>query len=90
MFDYDIAERRLRLLKQVPVLGGYDPAQYRSERIHAVAADGTRVPISLVRRAEARPDGSSPLLLAGYGAYGFPYPASFSSYVRSVRSPMSK
>ena len=35
------------------VLGGYDPARYRSERIHATAADGTRVPISLVRRADA-------------------------------------
>jgi oligopeptidase B len=79
VFDYEIAERRLRLLKQAPVLGGYDPGQYRSERIHAVASDGTRVPISLVRRAEICSDGSSPMLLAGYGAYGFPYPAGFSS-----------
>ncbi|MGH7299320.1 MAG: S9 family peptidase [Candidatus Rokuibacteriota bacterium] len=79
VFDYDIAERRLLLLKQAEVLGGYDPAKYTSERIHAVAGDGTRVAISLVRRAEARRDGSSPMLLAGYGAYGFPFPASFSS-----------
>jgi oligopeptidase B len=79
VFDYEIADRRLLLLKQAPVLGGYDPGQYRSERIHAVASDGTRVPISLVRRAEISSDGSSPMLLAGYGANGFPYPASFSS-----------
>ncbi|MGH7396903.1 MAG: S9 family peptidase [Candidatus Rokuibacteriota bacterium] len=79
VFDYDIAGRRLLLLKQTEVLGGYDPAKYASERIHALAGDGTRVPISLVRRAEARRDGSSPMLLAGYGAYGFPFPASFSS-----------
>src|SRR4030095_4545636 len=79
VFDYEIAGRRLLLLKQAPVLGGYDPAQYRSERIHAVASDGTRIPISLVRRAETSTDGSSPMLLAGYGAYGLPYPASFSS-----------
>ena len=79
VFDYDIAERRLRLLKQAEVLGGYDPARYASERIHATAPDGTRVPISLVRRAESRRDGSSPMLLAGYGAYGYPYPAGFSS-----------
>jgi oligopeptidase B len=77
VFDYDIAGRRLLLLKQVPVLGGYDPARYRSERIHATASDGTRIPISLVRRADAGRDG--PMLLAGYGAYGYPYPASFSS-----------
>jgi oligopeptidase B len=79
VFDYEIAGRRLLLLKQAEVLGGYDPARYASERIHAPAADGTRVPISLVRRAESRRDGSSPMLLAGYGAYGYPYPAGFSS-----------
>jgi oligopeptidase B len=79
VFDYDIPGRRLRLLKRAEVLGGYDPAKYKSERIHATASDGTRIPISLVRRAETLLDGSSPMLLAGYGAYGYPYPASFSS-----------
>jgi oligopeptidase B len=79
VFDYDIAARRLLLLKQAEVLGGYDPARYVSERVHATSTGGTRVPISLVRRADARLDGSSPMLLAGYGAYGYPYPAGFSS-----------
>ena len=79
VFDYEIAGRRLLLLKQAEVLGGYDPARYTSERIHTTSPDGTRVAISLVRRAEARRDGSSPMLLAGYGAYGYPYPAGFSS-----------
>ena len=79
IFDYDVAGRRLVLLKRAPVLGGYDPARYRCERIHATAPDGTRIPISLVFRAETVPDGASPMLLAGYGAYGYPYPASFSS-----------
>jgi oligopeptidase B len=79
VFDYGIADRRLVLLKQTPVLGGYDPSRYRTERIHATAPDGTRIPISLVRRADARRDGASPMLLAGYGAYGYPYPVNFSS-----------
>jgi oligopeptidase B len=79
VFDYDIAGRRLLLLKRAEVLGGYEPARYLSERIHATAPDGTRIPISLVRRAESRSDGSSPMLLAGYGAYGYPYPVTFSS-----------
>ena len=48
VYDYDVAGRKLMLLKQTPVLGGYDPTRYRSERIHAIAADGARVPISLV------------------------------------------
>ena len=79
VFDYDIAGQRLRLLKQAEVLGGYDATRYRSERVYAITHDGTRVPISLVRRADAARDGSAPMLLAGYGAYGYPYPAGFSS-----------
>ena len=79
VYDYDVANRRLVLLKQQPVLGGFDPARYASERIHATAGDGTRVPISLVYRAGTPRDGSSPMLLAGYGAYGLPYPVTFSS-----------
>jgi oligopeptidase B len=79
VFDYDVGARRLDLLKQQPVLGGFDPTRYVSERIHATAADGTRVPISLVRPAGATRDGHHPMLLAGYGAYGLPYPVTFSS-----------
>ena len=79
VFDYDVAARRLVLLKQQPVLGGFDPARYRSERIHATAPDGTRVPISLVYREGTTRDGTSPMLLAGYGAYGLPYPVTFST-----------
>jgi oligopeptidase B len=79
VFDYDTTRRALTLLKQTEVLGGYDPGQYRSERLYATAGDGTRVPISLVSRADAPGDGTSPMLLVGYGAYGIPYPASFSS-----------
>jgi oligopeptidase B len=74
-----VAGRKLLLLKQTPVLGGYDPTRYRSERIHAVAADGARIPISLVSPVGEPRDGSSPIFLTGYGAYGIPYPVTFSS-----------
>jgi len=79
VFDYEMDARTLALLKRTEVLGGYDPARYRSERIHATAPDGTRVPISLVARIDTPRDGSSPMLLTGYGAYGLPYPVTFSS-----------
>jgi oligopeptidase B len=78
-YDYEVGGRRLILLKQQPVLGDFDPTRYRSERIHATAADGTRVPISLVYRVGTPRDGSAPMLLTGYGAYGIPYPVTFSS-----------
>jgi len=79
VFDYAVAGRRSVLLKQMEVLGGYDPARYRVERVHATAADGARIPISLVRRADTPRDGTSPLLLTGYGAYGISLPVMFSS-----------
>jgi oligopeptidase B len=79
VFDYEMQGRTLTLLKRTEVLGGYDPMRYRSERIFATAPDGTRVPISLVCRADTPRDGSSAMALAGYGAYGLPYPVNFSS-----------
>jgi oligopeptidase B len=66
------------LLKQTEVLGGYDPTRYASERIHAVAGDGARIPISLVFRKGMVRDGSNPLLLYGYGSYGSSQSAAFS------------
>ncbi len=88
VFDYDVRSRERVLLKQQPVLGGYDAQRYVSERIHAVAADGTRIPISVVYRRDAfaaEPkwpadgEGGAPLLLYGYGSYGISVPVTFSS-----------
>jgi oligopeptidase B len=79
VYDYDVKARRSELLKQQPVLGGYDPKQYQSERVYATAKDGTRIPISLVYRKELKRDGTRPLLLHGYGSYGIPSNVGFSS-----------
>jgi len=79
IFDYDVRARERILRKQQPVLGGYDPAQYVSERLHATASDGTRVPLSVVYRRDTPRDGSAPLLLYGYGSYGISMPVHFSS-----------
>jgi len=79
VFDYDVRTRERSLRKQQPVLGGYDPSQYVSERLHATASDGTRVPLSMVHRRDTPLDGSAPLLLYGYGSYGISVPVNFSS-----------
>ncbi|GAC1632769.1 MAG: oligopeptidase B [Candidatus Acidiferrum sp.] len=79
VFDYDVATRTSVLRKQQPVLGGYDPSLYVSQRVHATAADGTQIPISLVARRSIPLDGSAPLLLYGYGSYGISIPVSFRS-----------
>ena len=79
VFDYDMDKRTAILLKEQPVLGGFDRARYASERLFASAKDGVKVPISLVYRKGMKRDGTTPLLLTGYGAYGYPYPVMFSS-----------
>jgi oligopeptidase B len=79
IYDYDMETRELTLLKRDEVLGGYDPADYRTERFMATARDGTRVPVSLVYRRDLRQGGPQPLLLYGYGSYGASMDPGFSS-----------
>ncbi|MBE7440751.1 MAG: S9 family peptidase [Spirochaetales bacterium] len=79
VFEYDLVTRQRKLLKETEVLGGYDKTKYTSERIYALAADGTKIPISLVYKRGCKLDGSNPLLLAGYGSYGIPLYVNFSS-----------
>jgi oligopeptidase B len=79
VYDYDLDARSATLLKRTEVLGGYDPSAYASERVHATAADGTRIPISLVYRKGLRRDGSAPALLYAYGSYGSSTDPTFSS-----------
>jgi oligopeptidase B len=69
VYDFDVATRELTLLKQVPVLGDFDPERYEQHREWAVAEDGTRVPISIVCPKDAPRDGSMPMLIYGYGSY---------------------
>ncbi|MGH9943010.1 MAG: S9 family peptidase, partial [Pyrinomonadaceae bacterium] len=79
VYDYDMRTRKKELKKQTEVLGGFDPAQYQSERVYAVAKDGIKVPVSLVYKKGVKRDGSSPMLLDAYGSYGIPRNVSFSS-----------
>jgi oligopeptidase B len=67
--DWDVRARTRTLVKQDPVLGGYDPSRYVTERLWATASDGARIPISAVRRRDTPLDGTAPALLYGYGSY---------------------
>jgi oligopeptidase B len=68
-YDYDMESRTQTLLKRNEV-PNYDPSKYASERIFATAADGVKVPISLVYRKDVNPRGNNPLWLYAYGSYG--------------------
>ncbi|WP_430791059.1 S9 family peptidase [Actinoplanes sp. G11-F43] len=69
IYDMDLNTRVMTLRKRKPVLGGYQPDDYEQFREWATAADGTRVPISIVARKGVQRDGSAPALLYGYGSY---------------------
>ena len=84
VYDYNMETREKTLLKQEEVLGGFRSENYQSERLFAKAEDGTAVPISLVYRKGLKQDGSNPLLLYGYGSYGYSLDARFNPYVVSL------
>lgn len=76
--ELDLTTGESTVLKRQPVLGGYDPADYEQRREWATAADGTRIPISLVFRKGIEPDGTNPGLLYGYGSYEISIDPAFS------------
>lgn len=69
VLEIDVGTRQQSVLKRQPVLAGFDPADYVQRRIWATAADGVRIPVSVLSRSDVVPDGSAPGLLYGYGAY---------------------
>ena len=77
--EVDLTSQARTLLREKPVLGGYDRTRYTTERIEAVAEDGTKVPISLVYRTDLKAEGGNPTFLTGYGAYGASYDPYFSA-----------
>jgi oligopeptidase B len=84
IYDYNMSQHELNLIKQSEVKG-YDQSLYKMERIFAAASDGIKVPIVLVYKKEMfHGDGSNPMLLEGYGAYGISSDAYFSSSMLSL------
>ena len=78
-YDYDVAKRRRTLVKRQTMPRGFDPQAYVTRLVFAPAEDGESVPVSLIHKRGVRLDGSAPLMLTGYGAYGYAVEASFST-----------
>jgi oligopeptidase B len=79
VFDLDVTTLGSTLLKRQPVLGGWDASRYALERVEATAADGTRIPVTLVHRRDVPRDGTAPCLLYAYGSYGMSSHVTFNS-----------
>ncbi len=78
-YDYDMASRTRVLRKRQDVPSGHDPKDYVTRRLFAPAADGELVPVSLLYHKDTPLDGTAPVFLYGYGAYGISIPASFAT-----------
>jgi oligopeptidase B len=81
VFDYDVKTKQSELKKRQEVIGGYNQDDYFTERLMATAEDGAKVPISIVYKKGINKDGKNPLVLYGYGSYGY----SMDPYFNSVR-----
>lgn len=84
VYEFNMDTQEKNLLKQEEVLGGFSSENYASERFFATAQDGTQVPISLVYRKGMVQNGTHPLLLDGYGAYGYSFSPNFDSNVLTL------
>jgi len=79
VYAYDVKRGVSTLLKQQEVPGGFDATRYGSERVWVEAADGVRVPVSVVYRRDLfKRDSKNPIYIYGYGSYGYPLPIGFS------------
>lgn len=84
VYQLDMASGEKTLLKQQEVLGGFDKANYVTERVWATAQDGTRIPVSLLYRKGFKRDGSAPLYQYAYGSYGMSMDPWFRASVLSL------
>jgi oligopeptidase B len=86
VYDYDVKTGGLETLKTQEIPSGYDASRYVTERLTVQARDGTMVPVSVMMRKDraeilkkAGIEGSGPLHLYAYGAYGYAVPPGFST-----------
>ncbi len=77
--DYELASGTRTTLKVQDIPSGYDKAKYATERLTVTARDGTAIPVSVVYATDFPKDGTRPLYLYGYGAYGIANPPGFST-----------
>ncbi|MBM3609126.1 MAG: S9 family peptidase, partial [Alphaproteobacteria bacterium] len=84
IYDYNMKTRERVLLKRREIPSGHDPSNYMSRRIFATSHDGAKVPVSILWAKDTPLDGSAPLLLQAYGAYGYAYEASFGAHRLSM------
>lgn len=64
--------------------GPRETGAYVLERLHARAADGAIIPLTVLYSSATRLNGTAPLLLTGYGAYGYSFETGYSAPLLSL------
>ncbi|MDJ0911661.1 MAG: S9 family peptidase [Woeseiaceae bacterium] len=83
-YDFNLASRERELVKTQEIPSGHDSSLYAVERLFVTAEDGAEIPVTVLRLRTTPTDGTAPLLLYGYGSYGYTIPAWFSSDILSI------
>ncbi len=83
-YDYTIKTQKRKLIKSQIIPSGHNPKEYVSKRLFATAHDGQKIPITILHKAGLKLDNSAPMLLYGYGSYGYSMPANFNSKMLSL------
>ena len=78
-FLYNLKSKDKKLVKEQEIPSGHDPDNYIVERLECPSHDGRMVPLTITRHKDTILDGSSNLLLYGYGSYGNSMSPGFSS-----------
>ena len=78
-FLYNLKSKEKKLVKEQEIPSGHNPNDYIVERIECPSHDGRMVPITITRHKDTILDGSSNILLYGYGSYGNSMSPGFSS-----------
>jgi len=84
VYRYNMKTRERVSVRQEIVPSGHNPEDYRVERISISARDGETIPVTLLARKDVKIDGANPLLLYGYGSYGYTIPAAFRTDILSL------
>lgn len=83
-FDYNLRSKKRALIKQQEIPSGHKVSDYVTKRLFATGHDGAQIPITILHKAGLVLDGNAPMLLYGYGSYGYSMPAGFNSKMLSL------
>ena len=78
VYRVDLSDGKVALWRS-PALKDYDPENYRTRQVFCRSKDGTRIPMFITSRKDARPSGANPTILYGYGGFNAPLTPSFSA-----------